>query len=305
MPCNSNSLTRFFGSSGSSTDCFLFGSSNKEDKYCDKKQKKICNYQVYPKRQKHETKVECCGVTKIPFAQMSSVLHDAILRHTLNNQTPVINQVDPLTLFPQGTTPTYSIELPDGTGAVTVVGELVNIDSEIEVLIPRCASSGIIIDLGELSTLANSIYQNQIKDTRLATVPGSGAHYQDGTTTQIAAGFQFLEVVAGPTGTAAFSNNDLGYDALRLMHVPEITIFNNSIHTVNVVDGYKGKTADGTSTSGGCGTGMCSSSAGSGVVRYKFEGVKSTINCKPRESLNLVFLPDKGQWRVKDSNSRW
>lgn len=297
MPCNQNVLSRFFGSGSSNSDGCFSGSSFKKEPWCDKKPTCIDDLVVFPHRERHELIRKTCGVHRVPFFTLSSVFFDAVLRHVQNNKTPTIHNVDELTFFPVGATGDYLVGASGGVGTETVIAQAVNVDSHVHLQIPRCAADGIVVDLNELSTFANSIYVNQVSETRDETLPGSGYHLLPGTITPVLAdGFQDLGVTSsGPTGTADFSNGDCGFDSLRLLHVPEVTIYNDSRHNVYVVDGY-----------GNCGAKVsgCGTAPDARRKSALFEGVMNRIGCKPRESLCLVYLPHMSQWRVKDTNSR-
>lgn len=311
MKCSSSMCNRFFGSGSSSNNCF--SGSSKGDRWCATKCSSVDDYSVYPHRERHELVRRSCGVHRIPFFTLSSTFYSAVLRNVPDNETPPIYGVDEMTLLPTIVNGATDIAYAVGvTGAVQeyVNGAYVNVDSHVHVQIPRGSSEGIVIDLNELSTFANSIYLNQTSETRNALLPGSGRHLAEGavgglppTVANIAdgltAGFEtFPVVIAGGTGIQGlFDNEDLGYDSARLMHVPEVTVYNASRHNVYVVDGFGGKC----SGRSGCGP---NASAASRRKSAKFEGVINRIGCKPREALCLVYLPDKCEWRVKDSNAR-
>lgn len=278
MPCTNNFMRRTCGSGSSNGSCF-FGSSgtNAVNRWGDSCKKQVLDYVEFPKCCTHTLTYRTGRVHCVPFFNLSETLFNAVTNEVLDNETPAISGVNLLTLFPTDDA-TYTVG-----DATAVNANEVNVDSFVDINVPRDSDDGVVIDLNELSVFANSIYENQTSATRLDTVPGSGetAH---GVTT-------------GPTGTADFCSDNTGYDDLRLMHVPEVHIHNHSRHNVAVVDGYKGRNA--------CET-ACNTTATTASRRATalFEGVCHQIGCKPREHLVLVYLPEVGQWRVKDTNAR-
>lgn len=298
MPCNTF-MRRCFGSG--SSDCVTqnIGSSGGcRDRWADCDKKNVIDYAIYPKRVHHPLVYRSADVHVVPFMATSEVLYDSLLRVVPNNQTPAtITGIDPLTLFPSAGGTDY--DLGDATiPHETIPANSVNIDAFVDVHVPRDSADGVVVDLNELSVFARSIYENQVAEDRDPALPGGG----DGQTVQGLAGgtpgtFNDLTDIAGPTGTADFCNGNGGLDVRRLMHVPDVTINNQSRHTVYVVDGFRASNACNPNP---CGT----ANAAAKRVRATFEGVKHQVACKPREQLILCYYPDVDQWRVKDSNAR-
>lgn len=285
MPCNTF-MRRCFGSG--SSDCVTqnIGSSGGcRDRWADCDKKNVIDYAIYPKRVHHPLVYRSADVHVVPFMATSEVLYDSLLRVVPDNATPAtITGIDPLTLFPSTGATDYVL-------AETIPANAANIDAFVDVHVPRDSADGVVVDLNELSVFARSIYENQIAEARDPALPGGG----DGFTVQGLAA-PFNDLTMGATG-ADFCNANSGLDVLRLMHVPDVTINNQSRHTVYVVDGFR--------ASNGNGCGPCApNNAAAKRVRATFEGVKHQVACKPREQLVLCYYPDVDQWRVKDSNAR-
>lgn len=123
-----------------------------------------------PLSNEHSIEISESGLHVIPFFMLSGPMYSKYIARTLN--TKFFNTaIDPSTYFPTGTNDEYNLS----SGVLRSMS--VNIDSLIEIVVPRKSQSGIVIDLNELSAFTNAIYENSTSAAPNPDYPGRGIIY--------------------------------------------------------------------------------------------------------------------------------
>lgn len=211
----------------------------------------------------------CTGCEhRLPFFMLSDPLYKAFSEVPTATADIWAGSVAPKTLMPAVVATGYTV------GADTVAGNLVNVDSVVDVTIERDALPGVVIDVSEFHIFADSVYANAKSAARDEALPGSSVLAVTPTPllSTVIAG-----APAAPSGTLEMGTFAKSMNLRDLVHRPRVAVRNCSGCSVYLVDH---------------------------AAEKAFEGIHSQMGVRSGESVSVVYDPVAKRWSVADSNAR-